>query len=349
MSRSLELPRNRGTIVSAPRSSNRHEEVRAILVDRVPEVADGHVEIMAIARSDSGLKIAVRPHRPVANPFTPFLAYPKRMEDISARLGVANPAIVEYHDDPVRFVANAFRPVPVIASTVLDPDKRLIRIIVERGKDYARALGKAGANVQLVRDLTGWNVTICTDECAGRLHFHNPAGTPSSPVHNVATLAEAEFIAVVRENVAMSSRHMATWTRLTSPMLISRTRDALVHLLYVLESRRDPQHGYTEEQSQWRKDLEAALTVTKPAYKDTLRQISEEAAACRRHLRQLATAVAVHRAHFDGTARTSADSALWALLDDLSIPDGSARVMTTLTGMLAGPWSETAAPQHFPA
>lgn len=351
MSRSLELQRNRGMSVSGPSNSPRHDEVRAVLADRVPEVADGHIEIMAVACSDSGVKIAVRPHRPVANPFTAFLAYPTRMQDISVRLGVADPAvaIVEYHDDPVRFVANAFRPIPVVAATVLDPDKRLIRVVVARGKDYARALGKAGTNVQLVRDLTGWNVTICTDECAGRLHFHNPIGTPSSPVHNVLTLTETEFIAVVRENVAPSSRHIPTWTRLVSPMLISRTRDALVYLLDVLESQRDPQRGYTTEQSQWRIALEAALTVTKPIYKDTLRRQSEELASYRRHLRDLATAVAEHRDTLGAAARTAADTALWTRLDVLTIPDGHERTPTTLAAMVAGPWRQTPARDDFPA
>lgn len=254
--------------MSTPSGSNRHDDVRAVLAEHIPEVADHRIAIISIARAAGAVKIAVKPQSTAINPFTPFLAHGRRLSEISARLDGDNPTIVEYHDDPLRYVANAFRPIPVISATVLDPDQRRIRIVVGRGKDYARALGKAGANVQLVRDLTGWNISICTDGCVGRLHFHNQAGTPSSPVSNLAALTEAEFLAVVRENTAPSARHAPTWERLVSPALVSRTRDVLVHLLGVLESQRDPQQGYTAQQAQWRTDLQAALTITTPAYKD---------------------------------------------------------------------------------
>ncbi|TXH26072.1 MAG: hypothetical protein E6R06_07505 [Mycobacterium sp.] len=336
-------------MVSTPSGSNRHDDVRAVLAEHIPEVADHRIAIISIARAAGAVKIAVKPQSTAINPFTPFLAHGRRLSEISARLDGDNPTIVEYHDDPLRYVANAFRPIPVISATVLDPDQRRIRIVVGRGKDYARALGKAGANVQLVRDLTGWNISICTDGCVGRLHFHNQAGTPSSPVSNLAALTEAEFLAVVRENTAPSARHAPTWERLVSPALVSRTRDVLVHLLGVLESQRDPQQGYTAQQAQRRTDLQAALTITTPAYKDTLRQQSEDIAFYRRQLRHLATALAAHRDTLDATARTAADTTLWTLLDVLAIPDGDERTPTTLADMLAGPWRQPPAPQQFSA
>lgn len=335
--------------MSTPSGSQHHDDVRAVLAEHIPEVADHRIGIMAIARAGGAIKIAVKPQSAAVNPFTPFLAHSGRLSDISARLAGDKLAIVEYQDDPIRYVSNAFRPVPVISATILADSARRIRIVVARGKDYARALGKSGANVQLVRDLTGWNVTICTDDCVGRLHFHNPSGTPSSPVANVAALTDPEFLALVRENTAPSARHAPTWERLMSPALVSRTRDALLHLVRALESQRDPHRGYTAQQSQRRSELEAALTVATPTYKDTLRQHSEDIAFYRRHIRQLATAMATHRDALDTAARNAADTALWKLLDVLSIPDGEDRTLTTLTAMLTGPWSQPPAPQHFPA
>jgi len=335
--------------VSTPSGSQHHDDVRAVLAEHIPEVADHRIEIMAIARAGGAIKVAAKPHSPAVNPFTPFLAHSRRLSDISARLGGDKIAIVEHHDDPIRYVSNAFRPIPVISATVLADKARRIRIVVARGKDYARALGKAGANVQLVRDLTGWNVTICTDDCVGRLHFHNPSGTPSSPVANVASLTDPEFLALVRENAGPSARHAPTWERLMSPALVSRTRDALVHLVRTLESQRDPQGGYTAQQSQRRGELETALTVATPTYKDTLRQHCEDIAFYRGHIRQLATAMATHRDALDAADRGDADTALWRLLDVLTIPDGEDRTLTTLTTMLTGPWSQPLAPQHFPA
>lgn len=334
--------------MSTPSGSQHHDDVRDVLAEHIPEVADRRIDIVAVARTGGAIKIAVKPQTPATNAFTPFLAHSRRLSDISARLG-GNVTIVEYHDDPIRYVGNAFRPVPVISADVLALETRRIRIVVARGKDYARALGKAGANVQMVRDLTGWNVTICTDDCVGRLHFHNPSGTPSSPVANVASLTDSEFLALVRENAGPAARHAPTWERLMSPALVSRTRDALMHLVRALEGQRDPRRGYTAQQSQRRGELEAALTVATPAYKDTLRQHSEDIAFYRRHIRQLATAMATHRDALDVAARSAADTALWKLLDVLTVPDGEDRTLTTLAAMLTGPWRQTPAPQHFPA
>lgn len=335
--------------MSTPSGSQHHADVRAVLAKHIPEVADHRLDIMAIARAGGAIKVAVKPQSPAVNPFTPFLAHSRRLSDISADLGGDKLAIVEYHHDPIRYVSNAFRPIPVISATLLTDSARRIRIVVARGKDYARALGKAGANVQLIRDLTGWNITICTDDCVGHLHFHNPSGTPSSPVTNVASLTDPAFLALVRENTAPSARHAPTWERLMSPALISRTRDALVHLVRALESQRDPQRGYTAQQSQRRGELEAALAVATPTYKDTLRQHTEDIAIYRRHIRHLAAAMATHRDALEADARSPADTALWKLLDVLTIPDGEDRTLTTLTAMLTGPWRQPTAPQHFPA
>jgi N utilization substance protein A len=70
--------------------------------------------------------------------------------------------IVDYSDEPTRFVAAALSPAKVSQATVVDEAGRSIRVVVP---DYqlSLAIGKEGQNARLAAKLTGWRIDIHPD------------------------------------------------------------------------------------------------------------------------------------------------------------------------------------------
>ena len=70
--------------------------------------------------------------------------------------------IVDWAEDPARFVASALSPARVSSVTVVDPVQRSARVVVP---DYqlSLAIGKEGQNARLAARLTGWRIDIHSD------------------------------------------------------------------------------------------------------------------------------------------------------------------------------------------
>jgi N utilization substance protein A len=139
--------------------------VRKLFELEVPEVADGSVEITAIAReAGHRTKVAVRSHVSGLNAKGACIGpMGARVRAVMAELHGEKIDIVDHHDDPARFVANALSPARVSSVTVVDPDVRAARAIVP---DYqlSLAIGKEGQNARLAAKLTGWRIDIRSDE-----------------------------------------------------------------------------------------------------------------------------------------------------------------------------------------
>lgn len=144
----------------------------AALTERVPEVADGSVEIVSAAREPGRwAKIAVRTHLRSLNPASVCIGWAGvRVADVQKRLGGEHISIIRFDPEPTRYVLNALA-IPAVSAEVTDAAQRNICVIVALA-DYPRALGKTGHNIRLTRRLTGWNVQICTTQCQGSRHCH---------------------------------------------------------------------------------------------------------------------------------------------------------------------------------
>jgi len=138
--------------------------VRKLFELEVPEVADGTVQITAVAReAGHRTKIAVRATAPGLNAKGACIGpMGNRVRAVMAELQGEKIDIVDHSDDPATMVANALSPAHVVSVTVVDPEARAARVLVP---DYqlSLAIGKEGQNARLAAKLTGWRIDIRPD------------------------------------------------------------------------------------------------------------------------------------------------------------------------------------------
>ena len=150
--------------------------VKKLFALEVPEVADGSVEIAAVAReAGHRTKIAVRSRVSGVNAKGACIGpMGTRVRNVMGELNGEKIDIIDWSDDPARFVANALSPAHVSKVEVVDADARAARAVVP---DYqlSLAIGKEGQNARLAARLTGWRIDIRSDAEQPRTD-----GTPAS-------------------------------------------------------------------------------------------------------------------------------------------------------------------------
>jgi transcription termination/antitermination protein NusA len=138
--------------------------VRKLFALEIPEVADGTVEIAAIAReAGHRTKVAVHSKIPGVNAKGACIGpMGARVRAIMTELHGEKIDIVDFSEDPRAFVAAALSPSRVNSVEIVDPDLRSVRVIVP---DYqlSLAIGKEGQNARLAAKLTGWRIDIRSD------------------------------------------------------------------------------------------------------------------------------------------------------------------------------------------
>ena len=144
--------------------------VRKLFALEVPEIANGTVEIVQVAReAGHRTKIAVRAHEAGINAKGSCIGeLGQRVRAVSAELNEEKIDIVDYSEDICEFVAQALSPAKVSSAYVIgkgDPkasgDGRVthVRALVP---DYqlSLAIGKEGQNVRLAAKLTGAKIDV---------------------------------------------------------------------------------------------------------------------------------------------------------------------------------------------
>jgi N utilization substance protein A len=138
--------------------------VKKLFALEVPEIADGTVEITAIAReAGHRTKIAVRTLNPSVNGKGACIGpMGQRVRNIMHELHGEKIDIIDHSDDPATFVGNALSPAQVTSVEVVDAAARSARVVVP---DYqlSLAIGKEGQNARLAARLTGWRIDIRPD------------------------------------------------------------------------------------------------------------------------------------------------------------------------------------------
>lgn len=138
--------------------------VRKLFELEVPEVADGSVEIAALAReAGHRTKIAVRSRVAGLGAKGACIGpLGQRVRAVIAELHGEKIDIIDYADDPAEFVGNALSPARVSKVEVVDLAARSARVTVP---DYqlSLAIGKEGQNARLAARLTGWRIDIRPD------------------------------------------------------------------------------------------------------------------------------------------------------------------------------------------
>ena len=142
--------------------------VRKLFALEVPEIADGSVEIVAVAReAGHRSKIAVRTKVPGLNAKGACIGpMGQRVRNVMSELHGEKIDIVDWSDDPATFVASALSPARVSSARVVDPQAKAVRVVVP---DYqlSLAIGKEGQNARLAARLTGCRIDIRSDAQTG--------------------------------------------------------------------------------------------------------------------------------------------------------------------------------------
>ncbi|HFC6078890.1 TPA: transcription termination factor NusA [Neisseria meningitidis] len=133
-----------------------------LYANEVPEIADGMLEIRAVAR-DPGqrAKVAVKANDQRIDPQGTCIGVRgSRVNAVSNELSGERIDVVLWSPEPAQFVMSALSPAEV-SRIVIDEDKHAVDVIVAEDQ-LALAIGRGGQNVRLASDLTGWQLNIMT-------------------------------------------------------------------------------------------------------------------------------------------------------------------------------------------
>ncbi|MBM3256897.1 MAG: transcription termination/antitermination protein NusA [Candidatus Liptonbacteria bacterium] len=125
----------------------------------VPELAEGVVEVKAIAReAGNRTKIAVASKAEGVDPVGALVGQRgTRVMAVANELGPEKVDIIEWSEDPAAFVGNALSPAKAEHVEVLP--RREARVYVPEDQ-LSLAIGKGGQNVRLAAKLTGWKLDV---------------------------------------------------------------------------------------------------------------------------------------------------------------------------------------------
>jgi transcription termination/antitermination protein NusA len=138
--------------------------VKKLFALEVPEIADGSVEIVGVAReAGHRTKIAVRTSVPGLNAKGACIGpMGQRVRNVVAELHGEKIDIIDWAEDPAGYVANALSPAHVISATVVDAATQAVRVVVPDFQ-LSLAIGREGQNARLAARLTGWRIDIHSD------------------------------------------------------------------------------------------------------------------------------------------------------------------------------------------
>jgi N utilization substance protein A len=147
-------------------SRARPEFMKMLFAQEVPEVYDGTVEIVSVARDPgSRAKIAVRSKDSSIDPVGACVGMRgARVQAVVNELQGEKVDIINYpkEADAATLVVNALAPAEV-SKVVLDEDSGRIEVVVPESQ-LSLAIGRRGQNVRLASQLTGWDIDILTEQ-----------------------------------------------------------------------------------------------------------------------------------------------------------------------------------------
>jgi N utilization substance protein A len=125
----------------------------------VPEVSAGSVVIKSIAReAGSRSKIAVTSTMEGVDPIGSMVGQRgTRVMAVINELGGEKIDIVEWSEDPQKYIANSLSPAKAIEVKIMPKNKSLVIVPEDQ---LSLAIGKEGQNVRLAAKLTGWKIDV---------------------------------------------------------------------------------------------------------------------------------------------------------------------------------------------
>jgi len=129
----------------------------------VPEISAGQVQVKSIAReAGSRSKIAVASTVKEIDPIGSAVGQKgTRVMAVINELGGEKIDIIEYSEDPEKFISNSLSPAKVLEVKIM-PKNKALAIVPE--DQLSLAIGKEGQNVRLAAKLTGWKIDVRSQE-----------------------------------------------------------------------------------------------------------------------------------------------------------------------------------------
>jgi len=156
-------------------SRSHPEMIKRLMEKEIPEVYDGTVEIMSVAReAGDRTKVAVRSHNPNVDAIGTIVGrgganikkitskfHPAKYDAKSDRMVPVeeNIDVIEWVADPAEFIYNAIAPAEVDQVIFNAEDNKRALVVVPDNK-LSLAIGRRGQNVRLAAHLTGYRIDI---------------------------------------------------------------------------------------------------------------------------------------------------------------------------------------------
>ena len=192
--------RNEGKGAQIVVSRSHPDLVRRLLELEVPELNDGTLEIVNIAREPGHrAKIAVISHDPNVDPKGACVgARGARVRQVVNELRGEKVDVVQWRDDIGQFIAEALGPAKV-QEVRIDEETKTADVIVSEHQ-LSLAIGKEGQNARLAARLSGYKVDIHPDKTS-EPDPEAAAETEAADDATAAAPADAEAVAVAETEV----------------------------------------------------------------------------------------------------------------------------------------------------
>jgi N utilization substance protein A len=135
----------------------------ALFENEVPEIAEGIVSIVQVAREPgSRAKIAVTSRDSDVDPVGACVGMKgSRVQAVVQELRGEKIDIVTWDQDPAKFICNALAPAEIMR-VVVDEDDKAMEVVVPDDQ-LSLAIGKRGQNVRLASKLSGWHLDVTSE------------------------------------------------------------------------------------------------------------------------------------------------------------------------------------------
>lgn len=134
--------------------------VKRLMENAIPELAEGIVEIVGIARDPGDRsKVCVMSHNPKVDPVGACLGKAgNRIKEVVAQLGDENIDVYKWSEVPEELIANSIQPAKVLKVIINQKDRSAVAIVPDGM--LSLAIGKKGQNARLAVQSSGWKIDI---------------------------------------------------------------------------------------------------------------------------------------------------------------------------------------------
>lgn len=149
--------------------SRKSEEIlKKVFYLEIPEISNGLIEIKGVAReAGSRSKVAIYTEAENVDPVGSCVGQRgARIQTIINELGGEKVDIIEYNEDPSKFIINSLSPAQILEIKLNEAERKaVVKVAADK---LSLAIGKNGQNVRLAARLTGWKIDIIADEAEGK-------------------------------------------------------------------------------------------------------------------------------------------------------------------------------------